>query len=445
MKKPLPVRKGLLLYNIPIFGTSLYLIFFQNQWLIKSLNYFLLLLCLLAIFYLFITPKSTDCVTPQKISPINKYQGLISILSVLSLPFVIFILLDISSHYLIAIHQHYAPLKPLIKDTIQTSILITTFLTVILAKIINYFYYQTNETGWLSNTIKHIFKVSPTWETILELFLAMPIQATIIICLSIIILSITQLFSTLFHIQLASGINLPFMLVAYAYLMLPKLPGTKKLFSYLQNKTWETGHFYLLSLGIGAIIWLAINAVIHTLPPAISQYFYTDHLFHLSFISPRTAWMIFIITFSMMLSVLLATAIVRLQKNYCTNINIPIALFYGVCFLLLHKMPIHFQLGFWEHFILLLFFIGIIGISCFYMKGNQLNLIGFLPNKTNIKTRRPAKYLLPSIHSTFIVVALYAIGGIYTLTFITYLAIMPTLLIIIITMFCFPLLKFHHS
>lgn len=445
MKAPLHPKTLLLLYDIPIFSIIVYLIFFQNTWLLNSVPYFIILLCIVAVIYVFVElplpqKNHSQSITDQY-ERSSKHPQLISLLAILALMPVTFILLYTPYHFLIAMHPVYLADVSSVREYIQYGIMACTLLTVIFAKIINYFYYHTKETGWINNTIVKYFNTSPTFATTLELFLGFTTQTLTILYFVFTMLIITQLVARYCHIRLLSELSFGLIFICYVYFMLPKLTGWKKLLAFLQQKGWRTGYFYLLSISIGVFIWLIINLTIPLLPAKITQFFHGDGLLSLSSLPPKTAWLLFVISLSIGLSLLLASALARIQNNNFTFLNIPIALFYCLYVFFLQRIHLQISLTIVGQLICLLSFMAMIIISCHFMHGNQVNLIGFLNNKNNIKARSPVKYLIPSIQSILIGVSLYALGGIYILFFPIYLAIMPSLLIMIVTMILFPFLK----
>ena len=311
--------------------------------------------------------------------------------------------------------------------------------------IFNDFYFNKNASGALKNTLVTYFDAPLAWETTLELFSAFPIQVLLLSYLSIAVLSLTQVIAQYFNLQLATGISIPFLVIIYAFLMLIKLPFWKSALRYLEEKHYNTGHIYLLFTGIALFIWLLINIVMSTLPQSLFAWFHQHQLLIFSQPSTLTSWLILLIGLSLSLPLLLATLLVRLQKNHLTCLNLPFALIISLSFYILEQnsSPI-FHLPTWLNLFCLLTMISLIGFSYCYIIGNQINLVGFLENKTQLKVRRPVKHLIPSLQGIFILIGVYAFGGIYGMLFPIYLATMPVLPIIIVTLICYPLLKYKY-
>ena len=162
MKKPVKTRKPLLLFNIPIFGLTLYLIFFQSTWLLKSFSHLWLLTFFFAIIYFFIPLE-----TATKKNHHSIFQIILSTVTPLSIPFIAFIFLYTPYHFLINYHPQYQPVLNQLNENLPIAMSLCTLLTMILAKIFNYLFYQTSHSGALKNIIVSYFNAPLAWDTTL--------------------------------------------------------------------------------------------------------------------------------------------------------------------------------------------------------------------------------------------------------------------------------------
>ncbi len=318
-----------------------------------------------------------------------------------------------------------------------------TLLTMILAKIFNYLFYQTSHSGALKNIIVSYFNAPLAWDTTLELFIAFAIQMILLTYLSICALSLTEVSMHFFHLNLVTGVSVPLLLTIYIFFMLPKIPLIKKILTFLQMRNINSGKIYLFSALSAFLIWFLINLLLNQLPQ--KNFFWFNQPTLLNFFQPTAtfSWILLLFCCSILLALLLATILVRLQKNYLTMINLPFALAISICSYLFSDMTKNLQLPSWVNISCLLLMIILIILSYKNIIANQVNLIGFLVNKNQLKFNRPSQRLIPCIQGIFISVGIYAAGGIYGLFFPIYLATLPSLTIILTTLICYPLLKYQ--
>ena len=225
--------------------------------------------------------------------------------------------------------------------------------------------------------------------------------------------------------------------------MLPKIPLIKKILTFLQMRNINSGKIYLFSALSAFLIWFLINLLLNQLPQ--KNFFWFNQPTLLNFFQPTAtfSWILLLFCCSILLALLLATILVRLQKNYLTMINLPFALAISICSYLFSDMTKNLQLPSWVNISCLLLMIILIILSYKNIIANQVNLIGFLVNKNQLKFNRPSQRLIPCIQGIFISVGIYAAGGIYGLFFPIYLATLPSLTIILTTLICYPLLKYQ--
>jgi hypothetical protein len=305
---------------------------------------------------------------------------------------------------------------------------IGSLLTLLLGKIIHYFFYTTDADGSISDTVNTYFHPPAEFVATLNIFTGLAIQVLIISCLSFAVLMCLQILANLFHVKMQTGFSLLLLFIYYIFIMLPKIPYYERFVAKLLQNNWRIGYIYLLSCAFAIVAWLVIQFGLMFLPTTwlpgiflLKQYQFTPlgaatlscasqgalcdvKLVELSLLPSFNAWVIAFYSFSLLCSPLLASYLVRRGYFYdkrtswiCLGILLVLLPYFPYSFLPQLAKPLVISIAG-------LFILGIV-LLCHTLQGNQINQIGFLPNKNQLKNRRPIKAIIPSLQGLHILIA----------------------------------------
>ena len=429
MKKPLKPKTRLLLFNLPVFVPILLVIFLKSQWLVHAIP-FVALFSLLTICLIHFTP------TPN----ITKKITFKNIFLICAIPIFFFILLITPAHYLPYIQPNYPSFAAL--DYIPMLVITGTLLTVIFAKIINHYFYDTHMTGTIYNSLEEYFGPRPNLIIGLQMLVALTIQTTIAFYLVINILICSYVILSLLHYSFYTGVSIPLLILFYGFILLPKIPFFSKVIRFLNEHHWRSGHLYLLGSTFAIVTLILVNLILNNLPPSLSNSIIHAYHIQLESLSNTHVWIIMLTAAVINLSLLLASLLVRLQRNINTYYNIPIVIVISIILYGLSRASINIQLS-QTFFILCALTQGIIIIMvCLYMTGNQMSLIGFLFNKNQSKYHIPVGHIVPTIQSFFIFTVMFCVAGSYGLLFSVYIGAMPFIIIALVSTYMFIYLRY---
>jgi len=390
------------------------LIFLKSNWLVNSIPYFTIVFFIIGAFVFFI-PKSQN----SRFSLSLPILGLIALI-----PMLFYVFLQTPLYFLPLIQPHYPATSayPYLTDCL----ILGTVATVVFAKIMNYYFYQSNQSGFIYSSLEYYFGQNPNLMVSLQILSALVIQATISGIIAIAMLIASYFILSLLHIKMISATSVPLMFVFYGFMMLPKIPVFTKMIKALGVRGWQSGHLYLFGALLAIMALVLINVFLNFLP---ASFISDSYHIQLNILPNQTAWPVILLTMTVNLSLLFATLLVRLQKNRETALNIPFALLLSLGIYGGHYFHMTLPAVNVINNISSCVLVSLSILACFYMPGKQVAVLGFLPNKNQLKLHMPAAYTIPTIQSFFIFSGLFCLVGSYSFLFCFYISAMPFLVI----------------
>jgi hypothetical protein len=441
MKIPPRPPKKLMLLNIPIFSVVFFILYYAENYTEGIIQGYFVFACLLSAVLGFghlpikkLKWLNQTTVSEKKILKKSREditQLVYHLLPILFLPFAILSFILTPTNTLSYLFPEYQPLAKDLLYKLPDLVVIMTFMTVSVAEIMRSYLYETAYTGNILSPFSQYFSASPKLLGGIEIFTGLGMLSVIIGSFGMMVLMSTVIMSKSFHIPLITGQTPALLLLSYGYILLPKIKGYERLLTHLSFRGWTIGQIYLLTSVIAIIVLSAINIFIALLPASLTHSLY--HGTPITFkIFPTTAvWYLGILANLSVLSLLFGSALVRLQKNKYSPYNIPFALLLVFIVEALSHQHRHLIIAKLEYvwygiFIITLF------IAAFFIRGKEVALIGFLPNKHMLKSRVSIKSLIPSLQGIFILPILSCFIGIYASYLMVYITTLPLLVLSLI-------------
>lgn len=431
----------LTLFNLPIFGTIFFLLY-QTRNMTDIIIYSVMIGSM--ILTVMISLRDGFSIERRQIRqgfPLKQVSTIEigDLICILPIVFLIFILVPM---------QTFANIFPSYQSLVYQSlpllpayIITGTLLTVLFTKLIYYYFHHTAFSGAIQSPLYSFFKQSPRLLTSIDIFTGLAIQTVFIGLLGIVILLLTYSLATFFNLQFSSGQTPTLLLIFYGYLMLPQLLYFKRLLSFLSGREWKIGHFYLLTTLLAASLLFVINIALSL----FSIHLYQTQPVTLSWLPIISAWKLGILATIIVLAYLFASAVVRIRlafskrKQCMAQQKLPISwtilcISSSLCALVMAIALPRFLLTWCMPYFICIFVVMML-ISCFFITGRQFPILGFLPNKNQLKTHVSPTFLLPTLQGIFILPAMYCLVGIYATYLIFYITTVPFLMIILSSLF----------